>query len=138
MVSFWLGPRSWLLVERCLPGRPSTLFGFEAKRNALNAGGGALFDVSASRVAYTLRGAQAAAVLARNCPLDLDPRVFVPGQCAQSVLGRVTALFYRHGETPAYTVMVARSLAADVWRNLCLSAATEGYDVESAAPFDAA
>lgn len=138
LVAFWLGPRSWLLVESSLPGRPAALAGFDARRDALNAGGGALFDVSASRVAYTIRGPHAAAVLARSCPLDLDPRAFAPGHCAQSVLGRVAALFYGHQETPAYTVMVARSMAVDVWRGLCLAAATDGYDVEAPAAFHAA
>lgn len=138
LVSFWLGPRSWLLVERSLPGRAAALVGFDAKRDVLNRGGGALFDVSASRVAYTLHGPQAATVLARSCPLDLDPRAFAAGHCAQSVLGRVTALFYRHEEMAAFTVMVARSLATDVWRGLCLAAAPDGYDVAAPAPLSAA
>lgn len=134
--AFWLGPRSWLLI-----GRPSTaedaLADFEASRDAINRGGGALFDVSASRVAYTIRGADAPAVLARGCPLDLDARIFAPGSCAQSLFGHIAALFYRHEGDAAFTVMVARSMAADAWRSLCVAASTGGYDVEAAAPFRA-
>lgn len=137
LLALWLGPRSWLLVESSPRQATRALAGFEARRDALNLGGAALFDVSASRIAYTIRGAGAATVLARGCPLDFDARVFAPGRCAQSMLGRVGALFYRHAQTPAFTVMVARSLAGDVWHALCVAAATDGYDVGAAADFDA-
>lgn len=136
LLALWLGPRSWLLVESARR-TPPALVDFEATRDALNAGGGALFDVSASRVAFSVRGALAGAILARSCPLDFDPRAFAAGHCAQSMLGRVAALFYRHAQAPAFTVMVARSLATDVWHALCVAAATEGYDVAAPAAFDA-
>lgn len=137
LLALWLGPRSWLLVENSPQQATRALAGFEAERDALNLGGAALFDVSASRVAYTIHGAGAATVLARSCPLDFDARAFAPGRCAQSMLGRVGALFYRHAQAPAFTVMVARSLAGDVWHALCVAAATDGYDVAAAAGFDA-
>ena len=138
LTAFWLGPRSWLLLEGASPAGPAALVDFDAARIALDAVGAALFEVSASRVAFMIRGPQAAAVLARSCPLDLDPRAFAPGDCAQSVLGRISALFYRHLDTPAYTVLVARSLAADAWYGLCRAAATDGYELTAPAPFDAA
>ncbi|MEP7328761.1 MAG: sarcosine oxidase subunit gamma family protein [Betaproteobacteria bacterium] len=137
VVAMWLGPRSWLLIAGA-GGPANALVEFDAKRDALNMGGGALFDVSASRVAYTLRGSNAATVLARGCPLDFSARVFAPGHCAQSMFGHVNALIYRHAATPAFTVMVARSLAVDVWRGLCVAASADGYDVQAPAPFDAA
>ena len=136
LLALWIGPRSWLLIEGGLRGHRAALVDLDARRDALNIGGGALFDVSASRVAYTIRGPRAATVLARCCPLDFDPRVFLPGDCAQSVFGRVSALYYRHERTPAFTVMVARSLAAAVWRSLCVAAATDGYDVALPGAFD--
>ena len=145
LLALWLGPRSWLLVESALPQSPALapaqvpmLVDFEATRDALNAGGGALFDVCASRVAFNVRGTLAATILARSCPLDFDPRAFAAGNCAQSMLGRVAALIYRHAQSPAFTVMVARSLASDVWHALCVAAATDGYDVAAPAAFDAA
>jgi len=129
LTAFWLGPRSWLLVA----GASTSVFGgfrdFAAKRDALNAVGAALFDLSASRAAYTLTGTHAAAVLASGCPLDLHPREFPVGACAQSVFGHVNALVYKSDESPAFTVMVARSFARDVWQLLCETAAQYGYDV---------
>ena len=61
-----------------------------------------------------------------------------PGNCAQSVFGRSSALYYRHEATPGFTIMISRSLAADVWRALCITAASDGYDVGLPAAFDAA
>ena len=68
-------------------------------------------------------------MLAKGCPLDFHPRAFAEGACAQSVFGHVNALFYRRAASSAFTMMVARSLARDAWRALCVSAAQYGYDV---------
>lgn len=137
LLGLWIGPRSWLLIDGGASGRASALTDFDAKRDALNAGGCALFDVSASRVAFTIRGAHSLDVLAASCTLDFGARAFAPGTCAQSVLGHSAVLYYRHAATPGFTVMVARSVAANVWRALCVAAAAWGYEVGSPAVFDA-
>ena len=128
LTAFWLGPKSWLLIAN----NAAVLTEFESRRDALNAVGGALFDVSASRVAWTVAGALAATVLAKGCPLDFHPRAFREAACAQSVFGHVNALFYKRDASPAFTVLVARSFARDVWRTLCRSASQYGYDVRPA------
>ncbi len=128
LLALWLGPRSWLLVHAAGAEASSSLMDFEAKRDALNAHGGALFDVSASRVAFTIRGAHAATVLAKNCPLDFHLRAFPVGGCAQSLFGHVNALFYRP-EASSFTMMVARSFTRDAWDTLRASAAQYGGDV---------
>ena len=120
LTAFWLGPRSWLVVAE-IPG-PS-LTDFIEKRNALNAAGGALFDVSASRVAYRVVGPHAPAILASGCPLDLHARAFRTGSCAQSVFGHVNALLYKSDDAPTFLVMVARSFARDVGKALAEVAA---------------
>ena len=131
LTALWLGPTSWLLVA----SGASTLTDFSSSRDALNAAGGALFDLTASRVAWTVSGAHAATVLAKGCPLDFHTRAFADGTSAQSVLGHVNALFYKRGETHEFVLMVARSFARDVWRTLCVSAAQYGYDVLPPRPF---
>ena len=45
VIAMWLGPQSWLLVA----ADAAALGDFTGARDALNAAGGALFDVSASR-----------------------------------------------------------------------------------------
>ena len=142
LTALWLGPTSWLLVG----SNESAFADFGAKRDALNAAGGALFDVSAGRVGWTIGGRHATAVLGKGCPLDFHPRAFVEGMCAQSVFGHVNALFYRRARLPTqgslassqdsqFTMLVARSFARDVWHTLCLSAAQYGYDVVRPQPF---
>ena len=143
LTALWIGPGSWLLVATDVSG----LVDFETKRDAINAAGGALFDVSAGRVGWTIAGPEAATVLGKGSPLDFDARAFGVGMCAQSVFGRVNALFYRRsrlpGEpadrslqrSPPFTVLVARSFARDAWRFLCVCAAQYGYDVVRPQPF---
>ena len=127
LTAFWLGPTSWLLVA----GGASRLSEFAAKRDLLNARGGALFDQTAGRVAWTISGPHATAVLASGCPLDFHPRAFPAGTCAQSVLWHVNALIARPDVSPTFTVMVARSLARDAWHAFSESAAQYGYEVLS-------
>ncbi|MEP6608926.1 MAG: sarcosine oxidase subunit gamma family protein [Burkholderiaceae bacterium] len=124
LTAFWLGPCSWLLVTQAVN---SPLAHLIEKRNAINAAGGAVFDLSASRVAYQVAGVRAAELLATGCPLDLDPRAFRAGDCAQSVFARVNALLYKPNEAPTFVIMVARSFARDVWEALEFSAAQFGY-----------
>ena len=124
LTAFWLGPHSWLLIAEA--ARPP-LTGFIEKRDALNAAGGALFDLSASRVALRIAGDRATDVLATGCPLDLHPLAFRAGDCAQSVFGRVNALLYKSDDAPTFVIMVARSFARDVGQALGLSAAQYGY-----------
>lgn len=131
LTALWLGPSSWLLVA----GGASPLVDIGASRDALNAVGGALFDVSASRVAWTLSGPRATAVLAKGCPLDFHPRTFAAGACAQSLVGHVNALYIKHDDAPTFTVMVAGSYARDAWHALCESAAQYGLDVRPPAPY---
>ncbi|HKO67883.1 MAG TPA: sarcosine oxidase subunit gamma family protein [Burkholderiaceae bacterium] len=115
VTAVWLGPRSWLLVAE---SAGSTLVNFPEKREALNAAGGALFDISASRVSFRLRGKGATDVLATGCPLDLHPNAFRSGQCRQSMFGHVNALLLKTDEVPTFVIMVARSFARGVWQNL--------------------
>ena len=131
LTALWLGPRSWLLVA----GGASTLTDFDAKRDALNEAGGALFDVSASRTAWALAGPDATTVLAKACPLDFHPRTFVDGACAQSVYGHINVLVEKRDERPTFTVMVARSFARDLGRAIGVVAAQYGYDVLAARPY---
>jgi sarcosine oxidase subunit gamma len=131
LTALWLGPKSWLLAA----GGASALTDFVAKRDALNQQGGALVDVSASRIAWAIAGPRAATVLAKGCPLDFHPRAFAVGACAQSVYGRVSVLVEKRDETPAFTLMVGRSFARDVDRALGVVAAQYGFDVLAARPY---
>jgi sarcosine oxidase subunit gamma len=127
--ALWLGPASWLVIAR----NASLFTDLEPTREALGSAGGAVFDVGASRVAWTIAGAKACSVLAKSCPLDFHPRAFPAHTCAQSLFGHINALFVNESET--FTMMVARSFARNVWHALCTSAAQYGYEVKAPAPY---
>ena len=116
----WLGPRSWLAIgER------------------VDATGGVAFDVSASRVGWTLRGPDARLVVNKHCPLDLRATAFAPGTCAQSLFGQVNVLVYRHLAGDVFTLMVARSVAHDVQHQIEGSAAQYGCTILAPRPVEA-
>lgn len=121
--AFWLGPRSWLVLAD------------GSSIDAFREAGCAVFDVSASRVAWTLRGPRAGTVLNKHCPLDLHPSQFPAGACAQSLFGQVNALYYRHASADAFTVFVARSFGHDVLQHLQASYAQYGCAAAAARPF---
>ena len=113
----WLGPDEWLVVD---DGPAVTE---EEVRAAFAPEWGAAVDVSANRVLFELSGADARDVLARGCPLDLHPRVFGPGQCAQTLLARAAVILWQADEAPTYRVLVRASFADHMTRWLADAAA---------------
>ena len=55
----------------------------------------ALTDLTGGQICIRLSGRGARDVLAKGCTLDLHPRAFQPGQCAQTVLGKASMLIAR-------------------------------------------
>lgn len=109
---FWSGPDEWLAVV--WQGDPGEL----ARRlaEALAGRHTAVTDVTAGNAVLDLAGPGARALLARGCPLDLHPRVFPVGRCAQSVLGHASVLLHLRDPEPAFTLLVRRSMAGYLWR----------------------
>jgi sarcosine oxidase subunit gamma len=95
-LALWLGPDEWLVLGAGEADYPDAV---------------AAVDVSASRVAFELAGDGAADILAQGCSLDLDPPVFAPGRCAQTLLARAQVILYRPDET-TYRILVRPSLAS--------------------------
>ena len=65
-----------------------------------------------------MAGAYARDVLAKGCPLDLHPREFKPGDCAQSHYAKASVLLYQADDAPTYHLTVARSFAEYLWLRL--------------------
>jgi sarcosine oxidase, subunit gamma len=101
----WLGPDEWLAV---LPeGRGAGAAGrLEA---ALAGQHHAVVDVGHARGALGLSGPKARSVLMKGSSLDLHPRSFGPGHCAQSTLARCQVLLHQVDDAPAYDLWVGRS-----------------------------
>ena len=83
----WLGPDEWLIAAQ---GAAADLA--QRLEAALERLHHSLTDVTAGRVVFDLAGAEARAVLESATSLDLHPRVFGPGRCAQTGLARVPAI----------------------------------------------
>ena len=106
----WLGPAEWLVV-----GEPSSHAAtLEALEGAVGPDDGSVVDLSASRVRFELRGPASREVLASCCALDLHPRVFGPGQCSQTLLGKAPVLLCQVDEVPTYHLFVRPSFASYV------------------------
>jgi sarcosine oxidase subunit gamma len=122
---FWLGPDEWFIVGP-LSSRAEIL---EALERAIGPEDGAAVDLSSSRVLIELKGPQARDVLASCCALDLHPRVFGPGQCAQTLVAKAPVLLSQVDETPTYWIFARPSLVSYVvsW----LADGIEGVRAES-------
>ncbi len=121
--ALWLGPDEWWIVS---PG-PGPEAGPEAGpdladtlRAALADHFAAVTEVGESRTCIRIAGPKARALLQKGCPLDLHPRAFGPGACAQSRLAKATVAIHLVAEEsaangPAFEVYVLRSFAEYLW-----------------------
>jgi len=107
----WLGPDEWLVTSETQPAEELT----DRLRAALKPLPCAVTDVTDARVVFTVSGERARDVLARGCGLDLHPRAFGPGRCAQTLLAKASVILHRRGSEPAFDVYVARSFADYLW-----------------------
>ena len=102
----WLGPDEWLLTSTEVA--PETL---EAElREQLRPVAGTAVDVSAQRIGLRISGSKARAVLAKGCSIDLHPRVFVPGNSAQTTLGQAAVVLLAI-DADDFAVLVRSSFA---------------------------
>lgn len=104
--TLWLGPDEWLVTAdgdapELLPRLQRAVAGRRA----------AVTDLSASRAVFEIAGGGARDLLAAGCGLDLHPRVFGPGQCAQTLLARVPVIIDQLDAAPRYRLLVRRSFA---------------------------
>ena len=106
----WLAPDEWLVVDE---GSAATE---REVRAAFAPDWGAVTDVSANRVLFELSGPSARDTLARGCPLDLHPRVFRPGTCAQTLLARTAVIVWQTDAAPTFRLLVRASFAEHVRR----------------------
>lgn len=104
----WLGPDEWLVVAGA--GVAAGLL--EELEAQLGSAHRSVVDVSAGRAAFELRGPDRHDRLATGCPLDLHPRSWGPGDCAQTVFGAAQILL--HERADATRVFVRPSFAGYV------------------------
>lgn len=106
----WIRPDEWHVV-----GPYSTRGTISAALDrSIPPDAGMVIDLSASRTMMELVGERSRDVLASCCPLDVHPRGFAVGTCAQSLIGRAPMLLHLVDEAPRWRIMVRPSLAAHV------------------------
>ena len=125
ITALWLGPSEWLLITS--PDREPEIA--STLRNALEDIFSAVTDVSGGQTIINIRGKHARDVLTKGCTLDLHPRAFGPGQCAQTNIAKATATIRQLDESPAYDIMVRRSFADYLARWLQDAALEYGVEV---------
>lgn len=114
----WLGPDEWLLVRRT-PVAVNERFAIEH---------GFLTDVSHGRAGLQISGPRTLDLLAKGCSLDLHPRAFDVGRCAQTSLAHTGVLLHLR-ESGRFEIYCARSYAQHLWHWLTEAAAEFGYEV---------
>jgi sarcosine oxidase, subunit gamma len=105
--ALWLGPDEWLVVG----GEGEEALLQRVLRTALGDAFGSVVDVSANRTVIELSGPSARDVLAHGCPLDLHPRQFTPGRCAQTLLAKAQVIIHQVNELPTFHLYVRTSFA---------------------------
>ena len=110
----WLGPDEWLVIGPPDAGAATERQIREALAASPDAGPVAIIDVSANRTTLELSHPDARAILAGGCSIDLHPRAFGPGRCAQTLVARAGVILWQTAAEPAptYRLLVRPSFAA--------------------------
>jgi sarcosine oxidase subunit gamma len=128
--AIWLGPDEWLLTSTT--EQPDQME--ERVRTALAPHGGAAVDVSAQRIGLRLTGERVRDVLARGCSLDLHPRVFGRGTCAQTTLGLAGVVLLALSDRGDDYGVLVRSSFAGYLADWLLDAALEFTTTDTGTP----
>jgi sarcosine oxidase subunit gamma len=111
LAALWLGPDEWLLVAEGADERRMAALEAVARANA-----GSVVDVSAGRTTVELAGSLARSLLEEGCSIDLHPRSFRSGSCAQTLVGRVSVILWQVTDEPRYRLLVRPSFARHLAR----------------------
>jgi sarcosine oxidase subunit gamma len=109
--AIWLGPDEWLIVAR--PGREQALVA--ELRRALAGQHFSVVDVSEARTVLVVAGRRAREALQKGTPMDLHPRLFQTGHCAQTALTKANVILHQTADDPRYEIYVTISFADYLW-----------------------
>jgi sarcosine oxidase, subunit gamma len=102
----WLGPAEWLVIGP--DGDTVNLVSLLVE--AVADGPGSVVDVSANRDTIVVSGPNARDLLEKGCTLDLHPRAFGAGRCAQTTFARAHLLIWQTGDEGGASGAVYRLL----------------------------
>jgi sarcosine oxidase subunit gamma len=117
----WLGPDEWLVRSATAHDAARTA-PLQAKLGAaLNGVFASAVDIGSGYTVLEISGTRTRDVLARGCPLDLHPKLFGEGQCAQSLYFKASMTLLPTG-ADSFDIVVRRSFA-DYFVKMMLDAA---------------
>jgi sarcosine oxidase subunit gamma len=120
------GPEQWLASAE-----GAEAAGFAARVRGRLGPFAAVMDQSDSRLVLRLSGTRVREVLAKGAPIDLHPKVFKPGDVANTVISYIGVQIDMLDDAPTYQVTAPRSMAGSFWSWLSASAAEFGYEVRT-------
>jgi sarcosine oxidase subunit gamma len=124
--ALWIAPGVWLVVAEG-QGDGALYLRLRERLEDL----AAVVDQSHGRAVLRLSGRSARDVLAKGCRLDLHPRVFQAGTCAQIAIAQISVLLHQVDDRPTYDLYVAPGYALDFFEWLTASAAEFGGRIEA-------
>ena len=105
---FWLGPEEWLLTAPDI----QTIKLIEDLTTETAAQHVSIVDVSDNRSCLILSGPKSWTVLNKTCGLDIHPRTWQIGQCAQTLVARAQVLLAMTQDSePEFRLFVRNSFA---------------------------
>jgi sarcosine oxidase subunit gamma len=99
-VTGWHGLAAWKAVFAAGAEFDITPYGTEP--------GASIVDVSANRTTIEVRSRE---LLEHGCTLDLHPRAFHAGHCAQTMIARTQVALWQTSDEPVYRLLVRPSFA---------------------------
>jgi methylglutamate dehydrogenase subunit D len=123
----WAGPGRWLAGTSAQTGAS-----LEAMLRTELSGVASVINQTDGRCVFHISGPSVREVLAKGVPIDLDPRVFSPGDTALTLVGHINVHFWQVDRTPTYEFAVPRSFAATFCEWLFAASAKYGLLVRAA------
>jgi sarcosine oxidase, subunit gamma len=106
--ALWLAPDEWFIVGPENQERAIT----QALRDAVGGALVSIVDLSANRTVLAIGGSDARELLAHGIPIDLDPRSFGMGCCAQTLLAKAHVIIDRVSDDPTFHLYLRSSFAS--------------------------
>jgi len=111
LACLWLGPDEWLILG---PGGGEHEIAARL-RAALGEVHAAVTDVSEARTTISVAGPRARELLTKGVSIDLHPRAFGPGRCAQTGFAGANIILRQTDDVPSFEILVLNSFADHVW-----------------------
>jgi methylglutamate dehydrogenase subunit D len=122
----WAGPGRWLARTPAQTGAA-----LEATLRSELSTLASVINQTDGRCVFRIGGPRVRDVLAKGVPIDLDERVFRPGDTALTLVGHVSVQLWQVDPAPAYEFAVPRSFAASFCEWLFAAAASHGLLVRA-------